>query len=578
MSEEKKLTGYPSIDKPWQKYQNYEAINMDLPICSMYDYIKQSPYADTSKPALIYYGRKISYRELFKNIELAAKSLAAIGINQGDVVTLCTALIPETIYTFYALNKLGAIANIIDPRTSTKGIHEYFVEAESTVILTLEDVISKVLDASKGLNVKKILVVSPAQSLPQLIKMAYRLKQTKVKYNDSRCMEWKEFTKLGFKKEDVPSPTYIPNRPAVIVHTGGTTGTPKGVVLSDDGLNSSAKQVYLSGLNFKPEHTWLDFMPPFIAYGIGNGLHLPLSIGMTVKIIPQFNADLFDQLLLKNKANHLIGVPLHWDILMKNTKGKKLDLSFLIQPIVGSDHMSIGLEQEVNEFLAAHGCKDKVLKGYGMTETCAAACVCTGNDCNKLGSVGVPFGCTIISAFDINTGEELPCGQTGEICITGPSIMLEYYKNKKETELVLRKHSDGKIWVHSGDSGHIDKDGFVFIDGRMKRMIIRYEGFKIFPSVIENVISNHESVENCSVVGINDAEHRQGQYPIAHVILKPNARSNKKQIEHELIELCQQELPEYAYPIGYIFREKMPQTPVSKIDYRALEKEAEQLQ
>ena len=577
MSEETKLTGYPSIDKPWQKYQSDEAINMELPICSMYDYIKQSPYVNTTKPALIYYGRKISYRELFTNIDLTAKSLATIGIKQGDVVTLCTALIPETIYTFYALNKLGAIANIIDPRTSTNGIHEYFVEAQSTVILTLEDVLGKVLDASKDLNIQRILIVSPAQSLPQPIKTAYRLKQPKVKYIDSRCMEWKEFFKLGSKKEDVTAPTYIPNRPAVIVHTGGTTGTPKGVVLSDDGLNSSAKQVYLSGLNFKPEHTWLDFMPPFIAYGIGNGLHLPLSIGMTVKIIPQFNADLFDQLLLKNKANHLIGVPLHWDILMKNTKGKKLDLSFLIQPIVGSDHMSIGLEQEVNDFLATHGCKDRVLKGYGMTETCAAACVCTGNDCNKLGSVGIPFGRTIISAFDINTGDELPCGQTGEICITGPSIMLEYYKNKKETELVLRKHSDGRIWVHSGDSGHIDEDGFVFIDGRMKRMIIRYEGFKIFPSVIENVISNHELVENCSVVGVNDKEHRQGQYPIAHVILKPNARNNEKQIEHELIELCKQELPEYAYPIGYIFREKMPQTPVGKIDYRALEREAEQL-
>ncbi len=577
MSQEKRQPNYPSVTKPWQKYQTAEAINGEMPICSMYDYIKRSPFADTNKPALIYYGSKISYRQMFDKINITAQALKALGVKHGDIVTLCTALIPETVYVFYALNKLGAVSNIIDPRTSANGIREYLAEAESTVVLTLEDALEKALIAAQGLKIERILVVSPAQSLPPFIKAAYRLKHPQVKCDDPRCLNWNELFKLGSGREEAVAAEYKPNRPAAIVHTGGTTGTPKGVVLSDDGLNSSATQVYLSGLNFKPEHTWLDFMPPFIAYGIGNGLHLPLSIGMTVRIIPQFDADLFDQLLLKNKANHLIGVPLHWDILMKNTKGKKLDLSFLIQPIVGSDHMSIGLEQEVNEYLSAHGCRDKVLKGYGMTETCAAACVCTGNDCNKLGSVGIPFGHTIISAFDADTGEELPCGQTGEICITGPSIMLEYYKNPKETELVLRKHSDGRVWVHSGDSGHVDADGFVFIDGRIKRMIVRFEGFKIFPSVIENVISKHEAVENCSVVGINDTEHRQGQYPVAHVILKPNAVGREKQIERELKELCKQELPDYAYPVGYVFRNKMPQTPVGKIDYRALESGTDKL-
>ncbi len=548
-----------------------------MPICSMYDYIKRSPFAETNKPALVYYGRNIGYREMFRMIDITAQALNAIGVKQGDIVTLCTALIPETVYVFYALNKLGAIANIIDPRTSTNGIHEYLLEAESTVALTLEDALEKVLKAAEGLKIEKVLVVSPAQSLPPFIKAAYRLKHPRVRYSDPRCLSWKELFKLGSGKGKVIAPEYIPDRPAAIVHTGGTTGTPKGVVLSDDGLNSSATQVYLSGLNFKPEHTWLDFMPPFIAYGIGNGLHLPLSIGMTVKIIPQFDADLFDRLLLKNKTNHLIGVPLHWDILMKNTKGKNLDLSFLIQPIVGSDHMSIGLEREVNEYLAVHGCRDRVLKGYGMTETCAAACVCTGNECNKLGSVGIPFGHTIISAFDVDTGEELPCGQTGEICITGPSIMLEYYKNPKETAFVLRKHPDGMVWVHSGDSGHVDEDGFVFIDGRIKRMIVRFEGFKIFPSAIENVLSKHKAVENCSVVGTKDTEHRQGQYPVAHVILKPDAVGMEKQIERELMQLCKQELPDYAYPVDYIFRDKMPQTSVGKIDYRALEKESNKM-
>ena len=251
---------------------------------------------------------------------------------------------------------------------------------------------------------------------------------------------------------------------------------------------------------------------------------------------------------------------------------KKKDLSFVLNLACGGDAISLGAERAVNEFLSSHGAPYGLAKGYGMTEVCSAATAAAGTH-NKLGSVGLPLPSTVVSIFEPGTETELPIGERGEICISGPSMMQGYYKKPDETAIVMRRHADGRVWIHSGDIGYMDEEGYVFLDSRIKRMIIRHDGFKIFPSMIENVISTHPAVANCSVVGCADKDHVQGRLPLAYVVLNSDCQKKKRQIVRELRAMCADELPEYVLPVGYKFIDKLPLTPVGKVDYLELEKQ-----
>ena len=570
MQTEKTLAGYPSIDKPWLKYYSEEAINAPLPECTIYEYLWENNKDFPNNVALNYFDRKITYGEVFDNIEEATKSFSSLGLVNGDIVTVCAVTVPETIYSFYGLNRLGVICNMIDPRTSAEGIQNYIKEVKSKVVVTIDVAYPKIVEAIKGTSVEKIVVISPADSLPQPKKFLFKaFKATKIP-NDNLHIKWNGLITQG---KDV-QPNIIPytkNTPCVIVHTGGTTGIPKGVMLSNDNMNAAAFQAIIAGFDFKREHNWLNIMPPFIAYGVGNGLHLPLIVGMEVILIPSFDPNNFADLLNKYHPNHMVGVPSHYGSIIHSHKMDKQDLSYVIAPVVGGDAMDISLEEDTNAFLKAHNCTYPVCKGYGMSEVAAAVCACSSHDCNKIGSVGTPWPKTIMAAFDINTGKELGYNQEGEICITGPNTMVGYYEKEIETNNIIRQHEDGLMWVHSGDIGYIDEDGFVFIKDRIKRIIIRHDGFKVFPSLIEKTVSTNKNVISNCAVGIADNSHRQGKLPIVFAVLDDS--TNKESTKAELFELCKKELPEYVQPIDFVFIDKMPLTSVGKIDYRALEQQ-----
>lgn len=568
METKTKITGYPSVDKPWLKYYSDESINAQLPQCTIYEYMLEGNKEHKMNVALNYFDRKITYGEVFENIENATKGYYALNLKQGDIVTVCAVTIPETIYTFYGLNRLGVISNMVDPRTSVEGICEYIKEVDSKIVVTIDVAYPKIVEAVKDTNVEKIIVISPADSLPQPKKFLYKTFKAAKVPNDNLNIKWSDLIALG--KDIKPRiATYNPNTPCVIVHTGGTTGTPKGVMLSDDNMNAAAFQAIIAGFDFKREHSWLNIMPPFIAYGVGNGLHLPLVVGMEVILIPSFNPDEFSDLLNKYHPNHMVGVPSHYGNIIHNKKMQKQDLSYIIAPTVGGDAMDISLEKDTNEFLKKHGCAYPTCKGYGMSEVAAGVCACMSHECNKIGSVGVPFSHTIMAAFDLNTGKELGYSEEGEICITGPNTMVGYYNNETETNNVIKKHEDGLLWVHSGDIGHIDEDGFVFIKDRIKRVIIRHDGFKVFPSLIEKTIDTNKNVVSSCAVGIADELHSQGKLPIVYAVLVNGA--DEETVKEELVELCERELPEYVQPVDFVFIDKMPLTPIGKIDYKSLE-------
>ena len=571
----KKLTGYPSIDKPWLKYYSEEAIEASIPQCTAYDYLWESNKNNLENVALNYFDRLISFKELFDSIEKCTKALSAIGLKSGDIIIMTTVTVPETIYAFYACNRLGIISNMVDPRTSIEGIRNYINEVGARCIITIDIAYSKIEKASKDTCVEKIIVIDPLDSISQIkrvgIKLISLIKRSAVHIPDT-CDKWRKFLAHGENTSYFLEP-YKENTCCVIVHTGGTTGTPKSVMLSNENLNTMALQYRLLGAEFNNNQNFLNIMPPFIAYGVVCGIHMPLVLGLTDVLVPQFNSDEFADLVIKYKPAHILGVPTHFEKMIQSPKMHCADLSFLESAGAGGDSVSAKFEQDINAFLHEHNSKYEIAKGYGMTEISSAAVTCHGT-INKFQSVGIPHLKTVVSIFKPGTDEEQKYGKNGEICMTAPTVMLGYYNQPEETSKVLRKHSDGNWWLHSGDIGYMDKDGFLFIDGRIKRMIVRYDGFKVFPSMIENAISSHPAVEQCCVVGIDDVAHIQGKLPSAYIVLKGEYHGNENKTKQELDKLCKKNLPKYAHPIAWHFVDNLPVTPIGKIDYRTLEMKA----
>lgn len=560
---------YASQAKPWLKYYDQKFIDQTLPALSAFEYVCQRSKNHLNDTALEYYGRKFTYADLIVNVKKTAAALRGAGVKKGDIVTVVSIMTPEIIALFYAADMIGATLNLVDPRYSVEGIREYIEEVDSHLLVCLNVVYERCRQAAKRTNVEKVIVLSPADSLPPVMAVGYKLTTPDKNKYASNVIRWKQFIKGGEGQSTAAEP-YDPDHACVVVHTGGTTGSPKGVMLTDDCFNGIALQFQAYPKLFHRGQKLMNVMPPFIAYGFACGIHLPLVLGFTVIIIPNLDPAKLGSLVLKHKPEHMFGVPTHYQQLAADPKLRDKDLSFIINYAAGGDSLSRGAEQTVNDFLAAHGARYPIAKGYGMTEVSSAATVAAGLD-NKPGSVGIPMVNTVVAAFEPGTDQELPIGQRGELCISGPCLMKGYYNKPEETAILLRRHPDGRVWAHTGDMGYLDEDGFVYLDSRIKRMIIRHDGFKVFPSMIENVVSRHPAVHQCSVVGCADKDHTQGRLPFVYIVLKSDTTAKKKQVIRELERMCAEELPEYVQPVAYKFISSMPMTPVGKVDYRQLE-------
>lgn len=572
VKEEKELTGYPSIDKPWLKYYSGESINKPLPKGTIYEYLWENNKEHLDDVAINYYDRMITYKELFGNINKAANAFSAIGVHTGDIVIMTTVTTPEMIYAFYALNRLGAISNMVDARTSTDGIRQYIREGDTKYILTIEAALPKIKKAIEGTKVSDIIVISPSDSLPIIKKTKYNISQLfKKLQNDwsGNCLKWREFLNKGRDETFVPA-SYVTNTCCVIVHTGGTTGIPKGVMLSNDNLNIMVMQYRYLGVDINRTQKFLDVMPPFIAYGVVLGIHMPLCLGLMDVLVPQFDPSKLADLIIKYKPAHMAAVPMHYQQLCTNSIISNFDLSFLQMTGCGGDGIAEEVEITINNFLKAHNCKFPITKGYGMTEISSAAAT-NKKELNKIGSVGIPHLKTTISIFEVGTDKELQYGECGEVCVCAPTVMLGYYQNIEETQRLLSRHRDGKIWVHSGDIGYMDEDGFLFINGRIKNMIIRSDGHNVWPAQIENVILKYHGIKECAVVGIPDKDNKVGKIPTAFIVLADKS-AGTRELEKQIDLFCKKWLPERDCALAYYFIEKLPLTPIGKVDYLELEK------
>ena len=569
MTTEQREPLYASTAKPWLKYYDQKYIDMPLPKCSAFEYLCHQNKNHLSETALEYYGRKFTFADLFVNIKKTAAAFRALGVKKGDIITVVSVMTPEVIYAFYAVDMIGATLNLVDPRYSVEGIHEYIEEVDSRLLICLNVTYERCHKAEKRTNVERVLVISPADSLPLHLAVGYKLTNPDKNRYKSNVIHWKDFIAQG-KDQSMNAEPYDPQHACVVVHTGGTTGSPKGVMLTDNNFNGIAMQFSACDTLFSKGQSLLNIMPPFIAYGFACGVHLPLTLGIKVVIIPNLDPNKLGSLIWKYKPEHMFGVPSHYQQLAVDPKLQNKDLSFIRNYAAGGDAIARGAEQTVNDFLAAHNVEFPIAKGYGMTEASSAATAAAGRN-NKPGSVGLPLVNTLVSVFEPGTDTELPIGQRGELCISGPGVMKGYYNKPAETAAILRTHADGRVWVHTGDIGYLDEDGFVYLDSRIKRLIIRHDGFKVFPSMIENVVSQHPAVHQCSVVGCTDKDHVQGRLPFVYIVLKADTTAKKKQVIRGLERMCAEELPEYVQPVAYKFISSMPMTPVGKVDYRQLE-------
>ena len=573
MTTEKKLTRYPSIDKPWLKYYSEEVISAPLPECSIYEYLLENNKNFANGIAINYYGRKITYNELFNNIDLAAKGFSSLGVRTGDIVTIFSTNTPETIYTIFALNRIGAIANLEYVTESEKEAVSSVIKCNSHVVVILDILLQKFLDVANSEIVEKVVLLPLSASMPPFKKIFFNIQSSQIKIG--KGIPYYLMTQRGIGFQDA---AYKKNRPAVIVHSGGTTGTPKGVVHSNESLNYIAWAFKHNGNDTKRGDRWLCVIPPFHAFGLAMGIIWPLSQGMQLILAIRYTEQELINLFLKHHPEHLMASGAHIPCIQANIKIQKMDLSFFKTCGFGGTPLSMAKEKELVEFLQGRNSMAKASVGYGMSETCSAVCTELNRYYGKLGSVGIPLEKVNVKVLDTDSLEELTYEQTGELCFSTPGLMLEYFENRKETEAAFFTDEDGTQWIHTGDMGYVDEDGFVYITGRIKRIYsTRAEKagalFKIFPDYIASVVSEIGSVKDCAVVCIEDSNYKS--IAIAYVILKDHA--DEMSVRAEIISHMKDCLPKHSVPKKICFVDTFPLTPIGKVDYRALEKEAEEM-
>ena len=560
-----------SMEKPWMKHFPEESRTAQFPQMKVYSYLKETNKHRLHHTAIYYYGAKIKVKTLIAKIDEVADAFAALGIKQGDVVSLLSASTPESIMVFYALNKIGATLNAIDPRLDAKSITRMITSSGSKMLIAIDMSYPLVAKIHNDIKQEHIVIQTAATSLPPLKKMALKIAtNSRIPYGYGGIMSWDTFIK-GAKNGMAHEVDYDGDATAAITYTGGTTGSPKGVMLTNDSINATAFNFIHAGIIHEGGDRFLGIMPIFSSYGLCCGIHMPLTIDTELALIPRFYPLKMGEYIKKYKPNHMIATPAFYEILIDSKEVVGMDLSKLYTLGSGGDSMNEGLEAKLEVFMKEHNMRYPLCQGYGMSEVSAAATFCV-NDRYRKKSVGIPCLTTTIGIFDVETGEELGYNQPGEVCITGLSMMKGYLNNQEETDHVKRLHADGQYWIHSGDIGYIDEDGFVYIQGRVKRMITRFDGHKVFPITIEGFISEHPAVHSCSVIGVDDRERTQGQYPMAVVELNAGIpASRRKEISKEIYDSCQEHLEQRGRPVAVVCIDEVPLTAMGKNDYRKLE-------
>ena len=570
-----KFLGFKRKPKaPWKKYYSKKDMEINPPNVSILELNRMRSHAWHDKTAISYFGNTYSYDEFNYQIDLAAKAFRAHGIRKGDIVSILSANVPEALFAFYGLNKLGAVANMLHPLLSENEIKQALQNYKSVMLVAMDITYSKVKNIINDTDVYKTVIISAKDSMPFLYKVGYDFtsgrKYEHPKYKDNKMFEpWKDFIEHGenYTKDDWDAEVDR-DTPAVILQSGGSTGTPKGIVLSNGNFNAATVQATHAYPDLCSDDIILGILPIFHGLGLEVGINDAFYVGAEVVLIPTFKAAEFDKLLTKHKPTVILGVPTLFEALTTNERMEGVSLSQLKYVIAGGDTLNKARVTKINDFLHEHGAQTNMIQGYGMTEAVAAVCVDL-RYASRPGTIGIPWPGSYLKIVKPGTDEEMPVGEDGEIVVTGPSVMLGYYNNEKETNDALRFHSDGNLWLHTGDIGSMDKDGFFSYKQRIKRMIVT-SGYNVYPSQIEEVLEQHEAVLDATVIGV--PHPYKVEVGKAYIALKQGYKDTPT-LRKELLNLCEKNLAKYAIPKEWEFRKSLPKTIVGKVDFRKLQEE-----
>lgn len=556
---------------PWKDYMGDVPMHLDYFDGSMFEMLESVAKQYPNYVAFDFMGRATSYKKLVEGVETCAKALKTIGVREGDRVTIAMPNCPQAIYLFYAVNLVGGIANMIHPLSAEKEIEFYLNESESVTAITLDQFYHKFERIRHNTRLVNIIIASIKDELSKPIKAGYMLtsgrKIEKIP-EDAPVIMWKDFLKLSrccFYNYKVKRGN---DAPAVILYSGGTTGTTKGIVLTNRNFNALSQQVIATNPMFRPGDKMLAAMPIFHGFGLGVCIHTMLTHGGRCILVPRFTPKSYAKDLVKKRCNFIAGVPTLYEALLRLPSMDGVDLSCLKGVFSGGDSLSVELKKKLDKFLYDHKASIQVREGYGTTETVTACCL-TPSHMFKEGSIGLPFPDTYIKIVAPGTEKELPYGEEGEILLAGPTVMTEYMNYPEETAQTLRTHADGLTWVYTGDLGTMDEQGFVYFKGRAKRMIVS-SGYNVYPGQIENILDAHEKVQMSCVIGVPDPYKMQKVK--AFVKLAAGVKPDKA-VREELLAYCRRHIAKYAMPYDIEFKDDMPKTLVGKVAYRVLEEE-----
>ena len=560
------------VKTPWYAKMGVVPCHLEYQQCTMEEAVEKIAEKYPKLTAYNFLGTNTKYPDLVKEIRACAAALKACGVRPGEKVTICLPNMPMAIAMFYGVNMIGAIANMIHPLSAEGEIEFYLNDSESVAAITVDMFYQKFANIRRNTpKLKTMIVCSIKDGLNPLMKVGYQLtKGRKIAPlpKDGSYLTWKEFLTKGKGMTDVRV-SRAANDPAVILYSGGTTGVTKGILLSNLNFNALGAQIIATNPMFAPGDKMLAIMPMFHGFGLGVSIHSMLVNGGQCILVPQFTPKTYAELLRKHHPNFIAGVPTLYEALLRIDGLEKLDLSCLKGVFSGGDSLSVELKKRFDAFLHDHGAKISVREGYGTTECVTASCL-TPIDEFREGSIGIPFPDTYYKIVKVGTEEEVPYGTEGEICLAGPTVMLKYVNHPEETANTRRVHADGMTWIHTGDLGMMDSDGFVYFRQRIKRMIIT-SGYNVYPSQIENILDAHEYVHMSCVIGVKDPYKMQKVK--AFVMLKPGIEPSDA-IKKELLDYCRTKIARYAMPYDIEFRAELPKTLVGKVAYRVLEQEA----
>ena len=560
------------VKMPWANSTGGVPLYLDYFQGTMVEKIEDIANKYPNNIAYDFMGKHTTYREFVKQIEECARSLRSIGVRENDTVTIAMPNCPQGIIMFYAVNKVGAVSNMIHPLSSENEIKFYINEAKSRVLITLDQFYNKVEAIRDDTCLTNVIIARIRDALTRPMRIGYMLTEgRKIKKipDDAPVIMWDRFIKLG-RETRFFKPTVKKDKDdvAAILYSGGTTGVTKGIALTNYNFNALGEQIVATNPMFRPGDKMLAVMPIFHGFGLGVSIHSMLSQGGRCVLIPRFTPKSFAKDLIKHKCNFIAGVPTLYQAFIKLDVLDNADLSFLKGVFSGGDSLSIELKKKLDKFLYDHKSTVQVREGYGTTETVTACCL-TPVNYFKEGSIGIPFPDTYIKIVKPGTDEELPYGEEGEILLSGPTRMKEYINHPEETAQTLRKHKDGMTWVYTGDLGYMDNEGFVYFKGRNKRMIVT-SGYNVYPAQLENIIDACDKVAMSCVIGVPDELRVQ---KVKAFIVPAKGVTPTEGLKEEILEYCKKEIAKYAMPREIEFRDELPKTLVGKVAYRKLEEE-----